>query len=157
MMTSQKGKPTVRTSEKLLSAQELALCKKIAGKETPYKLRAAMLLAMHANNTQAQASEATGMSTGQVKYWMARFRKERMAIFPEGVKGTGVTKATAPAKPVPVEAVKAKEPAEVLESKTDKQGGKGGKKSKKGKKGKKARKGKKGKKGKKKSGKGKKK
>jgi hypothetical protein len=155
-MTIQKAKQAARTSDKLLTAQEQALCKIIARREAPYNQRASMLLFMNGNNTQAQAAEAAGMSTGQVKYWMARFRKERMAIFPEELKGTSKAKkakTAAPEKATPPKALKAKEEAAVPEPKSGKKEKKGKKKTRKGKKGKKAKKGKKGKK----AGKGKKK
>lgn len=144
-MTVQKGTKAALSSDKLLTAQEQALCKQFSRRKAPHSQRASMLLALNQGSTQAQAANKAGMTIGQVKYWAARFRKQRTAIFPDVLKEKSQGKAVAPAKKAGKAAA-----AEVSE----KQGGKAGKKSKKADKGKKG-KGKKKKKGKK-AGKGKK-
>ena len=105
----------------LLTLQERAICEQIAGREGPHSQRALALLALDEGITQAQAGERAGLSRGQVKYWVAKFRKQRLSIFPDGLLG---------------------EPDAEVEEKPEKATSVKGKKAKKGKKGK----GKKGKK-----------
>jgi hypothetical protein len=67
----------------LLTPQEQALCKQIAAHEAPHSQRAMALLALNERSTQAQAAEQAGLSIGQVKYWITKFRKQRLGIFPD--------------------------------------------------------------------------
>jgi hypothetical protein len=69
----------------LLTPQEQAICKQIAALEAPHSQHALALLALNERNTRAQAAEKTDLSTGQVKYWIARFRKQRLGIFPDAL------------------------------------------------------------------------
>ncbi len=117
---------------KLLSAQEREVFTRISTSEAPHSQRAQALLAIDEGATQAAAGEAAGLTSGQVQYWLAKFRKEGLAIFPEDAL---------------VEPERAAA-GEAPEKKTKK--GKKGKKKAKAKKGKKDKKGKKGKKVKKK-------
>jgi len=84
----------------LLTLQERAICEQIAVREAPHSQRALALLALDEGITQAQAGERAGLSKGQVKYWVAKFRKQRLDIFPDGLldepgaKETGVEPAT---------------------------------------------------------------
>ena len=116
---------------KLLSAQEREVFTRISMGEAPHSHRAQALLAIDEGATQAAAGEAAGLTSGQVNYWLAKFRKEGLAMFPE-------------------DALLEPEPAAVCEApeKTTKKGKKGKKKAK-VKKGKKDTKDKKDKKGKK--------
>ena len=117
---------------KLLSAQEREVFTRISTGVAPHSLRAQALLAIDEGATQAVAGEGAGLTSGQVQYWLAKFRKEGLAMFPEDALG----------EPEPATA------GEAPEKKTKK--GKKGKKKTKPKKNKKGTKGKKGKKGKKK-------
>ncbi len=47
--------------------------------------RALALLAIDEGSTQEQAGQRAGLTTGQVKYWLGKFRRVRMDIFPEQV------------------------------------------------------------------------
>jgi transposase-like protein len=67
----------------LLTSQEQAICEQMTTREAPHSQRALALLALDGGATQAQAAEQAGLSPGQVKYWIARFRKQRLGIFPE--------------------------------------------------------------------------
>jgi len=69
----------------LLTSEEHAACQQIAVREAPHSQRAAALLALHEKYTQARAAEKAGLSTGQVKYWLYKFRKQRMSIFPSSL------------------------------------------------------------------------
>jgi hypothetical protein len=40
-------------------------------------------LALNEKSTQPQAAEKSGLSIGQVRYWVAEFRKKRLGIFHE--------------------------------------------------------------------------
>jgi len=67
----------------LLTPQEQSICKQITTHDAPHSQRALALLALNEGSTQAQAAEQAGLSAGQVKYWVAKFRKQRLGIFPE--------------------------------------------------------------------------
>ena len=47
--------------------------------------RAIALLAIDDGATQAEAAQQAGLTPGQVKYWLSKFRQVRMQIFPEEV------------------------------------------------------------------------
>lgn len=68
-----------------MKAQEQTVCMQIANSETPHSQRAMALLALNEGNTQGQAADKSGLSTRQVKYWVARFRNHRLEIFPEAL------------------------------------------------------------------------
>jgi hypothetical protein len=67
---------------KLLSPEERAACQRIAAGEAPWSQHAQSLLALDAGATQAAAAEQAGLTAGQVKYWLGRFRSDRLDIFP---------------------------------------------------------------------------
>jgi Mg-chelatase subunit ChlI len=68
---------------KLLSLQEREACVQITLTESPYNQRAQALLALDDGSTRADAAYRSGLSAGQVKYLLSRFREKRMAMFPE--------------------------------------------------------------------------
>ncbi len=70
------------SSGKLLEPQERFICERIAAGEPPHSQRALALLAVDQGETQAEASRLSGLSVGQVNYWLGKFRKDRMDIFP---------------------------------------------------------------------------
>lgn len=67
----------------LLTPREQAICKHIAAGEAPHSQRAVALLALNESSTRAQAAEQANLSTGQINYWIAKFRKQRLGMFPE--------------------------------------------------------------------------
>ena len=82
-MTIQQANEESASESSLLTPQEQAICKQIAARrQTPHSQRALALLALNERCTQAQAAEQAGQSKGQVKYWVAKFRKQRLSIFP---------------------------------------------------------------------------
>lgn len=68
---------------KLLSLDERGACEQLAGGEAPHNQRALVLLAIDEGATQAEAGQRAGLTSGQVKYWLGKFRKEGLTIFPE--------------------------------------------------------------------------
>jgi hypothetical protein len=72
-------------SIRLLDAQERAQCARLAAGESLHSQRAQVLLALDQGETQKDAGLLAGLSPGQVKYWLGKFRQDRMAIFPEDI------------------------------------------------------------------------
>jgi hypothetical protein len=72
-----------QTEDKLLAPTERVALKMISAGSAPHNQRAAALLAIDGGATQAQAAEQTGLTRGQVKYWLAKFRQVRLDIFPQ--------------------------------------------------------------------------
>ncbi len=66
-----------------VSSEERAIFNQIASGERPYSQRAQALLAIDGGATQAEAASATGLTKGQVRYWLTKFRRDRTDIFPE--------------------------------------------------------------------------
>lgn len=66
----------------LLQPQEKVLCEQLAAGQPPDSQRASALLAVDTGATHAATAELTGLTLGQVKYWLRKFGKIRMAIFP---------------------------------------------------------------------------
>lgn len=81
-MTIYKDNEQAASENNLLTPQEQAICEQIAASEAPHSQHAMALLALNERNTRAQAAEQAGLSMGQVKYWIAKFRKQRLDIFP---------------------------------------------------------------------------
>ena len=75
----------VTSRDTLLTSQEQTACKQITASEAPHSQRAKALLALNEGGTHAEAAEQSGLTLGQVKYWITRFRKQRLAVFPEQI------------------------------------------------------------------------
>jgi len=146
MMTNQQEKEQASSGSKLLTMQEQTSCKQIAISEAPNSQRAMALLALNAGSTQAQAAEQTGLTIGQVKYWVGKFRKQRLNIFPNILLGE-LDAEDEEEKVTEIE----KEPESVIDERGSKKKEKKTRKGKKTKKAKKDRKSKKSKKSKKKN------
>lgn len=69
--------------EQLLSSEERSVLRQMANKEPPHSQRAEMLLAIDEGATQAEAGSLAGLTKGQVRYWLTKFRKIGMSAFPE--------------------------------------------------------------------------
>ena len=66
-----------------LSAAQRDECTRIAEiKRTPHSQRATALLLIDSGSTHREAGAQTGLSIGQVRYALNRFRKFGLAIFP---------------------------------------------------------------------------
>jgi len=147
---------------KLLTTQERETCQKISVGETPHSQRAQALLALDEGATQAQAGQQAGLTRGQVKYLLGKFRKDRLEVFPEEAYVEPPAAPEVPEAVVPEEVEpavenaqedqpekktgqekKSKEPKKKKDKKSKKKKGKGKKKGSKKKKGKKKNKSKK--------------
>lgn len=73
---------------RLLSDQEREAFKMISTGNDLHGQRAIALLAIDEGATQAQAAQQSGLTAGQVKYWLGKFRQVRMEIFPEQILKT---------------------------------------------------------------------
>lgn len=82
-MTMHQDLEKVASVSNLLTLKEQALCEQIGSGEAPHNKRALALLALNEGITQARAAEQAGLTIGQVKYWLAKFRKQRLGIFPD--------------------------------------------------------------------------
>ena len=69
----------------LLTSKEQKICERIAAGEAPHNQRALVLLSLNDQSTQVVAAQKSGLSLGQVKYWIAKFRKGRLGIFPDAL------------------------------------------------------------------------
>lgn len=67
---------------KLLSPQDQKSCQVIADGEKPWSQRAQALLAIDQGASVEAASERSGLRTTQVEYWVNKFQKAGMDIFP---------------------------------------------------------------------------
>jgi hypothetical protein len=71
----------------LLTPEERAFCKQVVLGEAPHRQRAQALLAIDAGFTQPEAAIKSGLTKGQVRYWLEKFRRIRLDIFPKQVLG----------------------------------------------------------------------
>ena len=70
-------------SGNLLGSQEKLILEQIAAGGPPHSQRAQSLLAIDAGVTQEIAALQSGQTVRQVGYWLSKFRRDRMGIFPE--------------------------------------------------------------------------
>ena len=83
----------------LFYPKERAVCERVAAGAAPWSQRAQALLALDEGATQSGAGERAGLTHGQVRYWLGRFRQDGLSIFPEGEEAeTTETKAAEAAK-----------------------------------------------------------
>lgn len=68
-------------TEKLLTAEERAACTQLAAEEGTDGRRAKALLALDEGTTQLAAAEAAGLTDGQLRYFLGKFRKARLSAF----------------------------------------------------------------------------
>lgn len=66
----------------LLTPSEKEVMVRISAGDSIHSQRAKALVAMNESATQAQAGEQTGLTRGQVRYWLEKFRDQRLDIFP---------------------------------------------------------------------------
>jgi hypothetical protein len=72
-----------KAENRLLSSEESDILSQIASMEPPHSGRAQAFLAIDGGATQAEAGHQAGLTKGQVRYWLGKFRRDRMSIFPE--------------------------------------------------------------------------
>ena len=84
----------------LLTSQEKAICEQVSiSKQQPHDKRAHALLAINAGLTQVNAGKQAGLTAGQVRYWLQRFRLLRCGIFPAELQTQSVTVQQIKSKP----------------------------------------------------------
>lgn len=77
-----------KKTKKLLTAKQSAVCEEIINSQSGDVARAKALLLLNDGETQAQTAQLTGLSLGQVRYWLARFRKLGIDCFNNSVQAT---------------------------------------------------------------------
>ena len=113
----------------LLSPEARAACERIAAGEAPWSQRAQALLAVDEGATQAEAGQRVGLTQGQVKYWVGKFRRDQLGIFPEAGLPVDAEENAAKAKETPKQKSKkakkdktGKKPKKKKKAKKDKAG-----------------------------------
>ncbi len=85
--------------DSLMTPDERTVCEQIAAAgESPHNLRARALLALDTGASQEETAAQSGLTPNQVKYWMGRFRNNRLTIFPDELV-TGVPQSTSETEP----------------------------------------------------------
>jgi transposase-like protein len=69
--------------KQMLSSEERAVLSQIAAMEPPHSARAQALLAIDEGTAQTEAGRQAGLTHGQVRYWLIKFRKSGLSAFPE--------------------------------------------------------------------------
>jgi transposase-like protein len=73
-----------KLAELVLSERETAVLEQIAAvEEAPVNQRVQALLALNAGDSQEEAAAASGLRPGQVRYWLRKYRKHGLSIFPD--------------------------------------------------------------------------
>lgn len=67
----------------LLSPQEYQLCKQLAAGSKPWRQRAQALLAVNEGASEEAAGEVAQLQATQVKFWLNKFNRVGMEMFPE--------------------------------------------------------------------------
>jgi hypothetical protein len=83
MTTKTKSQSSAENKNRLLNSEERDILSQIATNDPPHSWRAQALLAVDEGATQADAGRQAECTTGQVRYWLGKFRKDRTSIFPE--------------------------------------------------------------------------
>jgi CHAD domain-containing protein len=71
--------------ESLLTHQQYQALEQLAHRDNTYGRRAKALIALHQGKTQAAAGSDAGLAPRTVRYWLARFRKEQLGVFPDKI------------------------------------------------------------------------
>ena len=100
----------------LLNPKERTGCQQLAAGEAPHNQRAQALLALDEGATQESAGQRAGLTKGQVRYWLGKFRKARMAIFPKSPSAPTPTPDAPPAPEITIEESPVEKPKPVKES-----------------------------------------
>lgn len=82
----------------LLTGEERAILVQIAAAEPPEGQRAQALLAAADGASLEQAGAQANLTPNQVRYWLGRFRSQRLSIFPQEMV-TAVTEMGIPVEP----------------------------------------------------------
>ncbi len=85
MMNETNTRRSAGAAGRLLLTAEREEIEKYSHLDPPDGQRATALLLIDDGCTQAQASAQTGLSIGQLKYWLTRFKKLRLKAFPDPI------------------------------------------------------------------------
>jgi len=114
----------------LLSTHERDVCIQISEWDAIHTQRAQALLAIDEGATQAQAGERGGLTKGQVRYWLGKYREMRLDIFPDSIlKEEGAELANLQAEAPEEDRVETESPVKVETSKGKKSKKKKGKRT----------------------------
>lgn len=83
MTTKPENQDAPENAHRLLGAEEQAIFGQIATTEPPHSARAQALLAIDEGATQVEAGRQAGLTREQVRYWLNKFRRDGISIFPE--------------------------------------------------------------------------
>jgi hypothetical protein len=78
----------------LMTEQDALTVARMTDADAPHNQRAQALLAIHEGKTEEEAAQASGLRPTQVKYWVTRYGKSGLAIFPEDLLGEEVREVT---------------------------------------------------------------
>jgi CHAD domain-containing protein len=106
--------------EPLLSGDEERLLARLARRTDAVGRRARVLLALHGGALQREAATRAGMAPRTVRYWLNRFRSERLAIFPRRLIAAAPRRRAAAPAPVatPAAAQRAAQPSRAAHKQT---------------------------------------
>ncbi len=84
--------------DSLLSQRQVRTLEEVAQRDNTYGRRAKALIALHQGKTQADAGSDSGLAPRTVRYWLARFRREELGVFPDKVlnEAQGTTQTSNP-------------------------------------------------------------
>lgn len=80
---TEKNSDEMSNTGKLLTVHERTVCESLSGGEIPYSQWAQALLAIDEGASQAESAQRAGLTNNQVRYWLAKFRKLGLGIFPQ--------------------------------------------------------------------------
>ncbi|HET6445881.1 MAG TPA: helix-turn-helix domain-containing protein [candidate division Zixibacteria bacterium] len=72
---------TPKNEDRTLTAEDRSFLSQVAATDPSHSSHAQMLLAIDDGVTQAEAGRQAGLTFGQVRYWLAKFRKDGTSIF----------------------------------------------------------------------------
>ena len=75
--------PNETQSDRLLDAEESAVCQRVALGDTLDSRRAQAMLAVDGGASQAKAGVQAGLTRNQVSYCLRKFRQQGLAMFPD--------------------------------------------------------------------------
>ena len=74
--------------QSLLTSEERVVCEQVAATgEAPHSQRAQALLALDGGASQPEAGQQSGLTVGQVRYCVGKFRQQRLNFFPDNLVG----------------------------------------------------------------------
>jgi hypothetical protein len=100
---TQQNAEVTATTGKLLNIQERAVCERLSDGAIPHNQWAQALLAIDEGASRAEAAQRAGLTDHQVRYWLAKFRKQGLGIFPQQALESAAQEMTASVPDAPTE------------------------------------------------------